>query len=78
MQNKPEFIFDRNIGYIGIMIDDLVLLGVDEPYRMFTSRAERRLILRQDNVYHKLGKISYELGLISESLYSDIQKEKDG
>ena len=76
-QNKSEFIIDRFMGYIGIMIDDLVSLGVDEPYRMFTSRAEHRLILRQDNVYHRLGKISYDLGLIPESLYKDIEKEKE-
>jgi len=71
------FIIDRNEGYIGIMIDDLVSLGVDEPYRMFTSRAERRLILRQDNVFTRFADKAYKTGLISEDRYNAIQKEKN-
>lgn len=76
VQNKEPFIIDRNTGYIGIMIDDLVSLGVDEPYRMFTSRAERRLLLRQDNVFSRLSKSAFKLGLISEKLYNDILQEE--
>lgn len=76
-QGRPPFIMNRTQGYIGIMIDDLVTLGADEPYRMFTSRAERRLILRQDNVFERLGDISHDLGLINDTLHADIKKEKE-
>lgn len=75
-QGKNPFIIDRNNGYIGIMIDDLVSLGVDEPYRMFTSRAERRLLLRQDNVFARLADSAYNMGLISETQYNAIKQEE--
>jgi tRNA uridine 5-carboxymethylaminomethyl modification enzyme len=74
---KEPFIMSRNEGYIGIMIDDLVSLGVDEPYRMFTSRAERRLLLRQDNVFERLGEKAHNLGLINDEFYQEVKQEHD-
>lgn len=74
---KSPFVLNREESYIGIMIDDLVTLGVDEPYRMFTSRAERRIILRQDNVFNRLTEKAFNIGMVDENFYNDVKKEKE-